>query len=188
MSGYGPTLPRHTLNVAGSVFLPKGFELTMNMAYIMRLPVNPTVPNLFLPGTVPTSTSGAEPIPDLAFNCLAITCGKAQFASAVANFKSTIGAPKTPRALSFRNWPPGPERSNLPAVLSFRNREAHRGATQFCSAISASFSSRVSVNPATLPNPEGAERTESAEQPFLRTPASRWVSALLGDGTSIDVD
>jgi hypothetical protein len=93
-SGYGNTLPRHTLNVAGSVQLPWNFKLSLNMAYISRLPVNVTVPGLYAPGTAPTSTSGVEPIPGLPYNCFGITCTKSDLANAVNNFNSTIAGTK----------------------------------------------------------------------------------------------
>jgi len=93
-SGYGQTLPRHTLNVAGSVFLPAGFELSLNMSYISRLPQNVTVPGLYLPGTAPTSTSGLEPIPGLPYNCFGVTCSKSDVTNAVQAFNSNIAGTK----------------------------------------------------------------------------------------------
>jgi hypothetical protein len=93
-SAYGAQIPRHTLNVAGSVFLPWGFELSLNMAYISRLPINAQVPNLFLPGTAPASTSGAEPIPGLPYNCFGLTCSKSDLANAVNTFNTTIAGTK----------------------------------------------------------------------------------------------
>jgi hypothetical protein len=98
-ASYGQTLPRHTLNVAGSVFLPKGFELSLNMAYISRLPVNASVPSLFLPGTAPASTSGSEPIPGLPYNCFGVSCSKQDLANAVNNFNSTIAGTKNAQAV-----------------------------------------------------------------------------------------
>jgi hypothetical protein len=91
---YGAQIPRHTLNVAGSVFLPKGFELSLNMAYISRLPVNVQIPSLFLNGTAPASTSGSEPIPGLPYNCFGVSCTKSDLANAVATFNSSIAGTK----------------------------------------------------------------------------------------------
>lgn len=93
-SGYGATIPRHTLNVAGSVQLPWDFKLSMNMAYISRLPQNASVSSLYIPGTAPTSTSGTEPIPGLPYNCFGVTCSKSDLANAVNNFNSTIAGTK----------------------------------------------------------------------------------------------
>lgn len=94
ISGYGQTLPRHTLNVAGSVFLPWGFQLSMNMAYISRPPQNVTVSGLYIPGTAPASTTGTEPLPGLPYNCFAITCSKSDLANAVASFNTNIAGTK----------------------------------------------------------------------------------------------
>jgi hypothetical protein len=93
-SGYGQTIPRHTLNVAGTVMLPWGFELTMNMAYISRSPQNAVVSSLYLPGTAPTSTSGNEPLPGLPFNSFGVTSSKSDLAAAVSNFNNTIAGTK----------------------------------------------------------------------------------------------
>jgi Carboxypeptidase regulatory-like domain len=93
-SAYGQTLPTHTLNVAGSVLLPWGFKLSMNMSYISRLPQNVTVAALSLPGTAPASTSGAEPIPGLPYNCFGVTCSKSDLINAVNNFNTNIAGTK----------------------------------------------------------------------------------------------
>ncbi len=93
-SGYGQTLPRHTLNVAATAFLPWGFELSMNTSYISRLPENASVSSLFLPGTAPASTSGSEPLPGLPYNCFAVTCSKSDLANAVNSFNTTIAGTK----------------------------------------------------------------------------------------------
>jgi Carboxypeptidase regulatory-like domain len=93
-SAYGDVLPRHTLNFAGSWALPWGFQLATNMSFISRLPVNPVVNSLFLPGTVPASTSGAEPIPGQQYQCWGVSCGKSQLQAAVANFNTNIAGTK----------------------------------------------------------------------------------------------
>jgi len=93
-SGYGQTIPRHTLNVAGSVQLPWGFKLSMNMSYISRLPQNVIVSSLFLPGTAPQSTSGSEPLPGLPYNCFGVTCNKSDLANAVNSFNTNIAGTK----------------------------------------------------------------------------------------------
>ena len=87
-AAYGHTLPRHTLNVAGVINIKWGIDLTFNSQFITRSPVNPVVSSLYLPGTVPQSSSGSEPIPGLEFNCLAITCGKGALSAAVDTFNS----------------------------------------------------------------------------------------------------
>jgi hypothetical protein len=94
ISGYGQTIPRHTLNVAGSVQLPWDFKLSMNMSYISRLPQNVNIASLYLPGTAPTSTSGLEPIPGLPYNCFGVTCSKSDLINAVNNFNTNIAGTK----------------------------------------------------------------------------------------------
>jgi len=91
---YGMTIPQNTLNIAGMVRLPWGFEATSNSSYIGRTPINATVSSLFLPGTAPTSTSGSAPLPGLGFNCLDFGCGSGQLAAAVASFNSTYAGTK----------------------------------------------------------------------------------------------
>jgi hypothetical protein len=80
--------------VAGSVQLPWNFKLSMNMAYISRLPQNVTISSLYLPGTAPQSTSGVEPIPGLPYNCFGVSCDKSDLTNAVNNFNSTIAGTK----------------------------------------------------------------------------------------------
>ena len=94
MGSYGMTIPQNTLNIAGIVRLPWGFELTSNSSYIGRTPINATVSSLYLPGTAPSSTSGSEPIPGLPFNCLAFGCGSGQLAAAVSAFNTTYAGTK----------------------------------------------------------------------------------------------
>jgi len=57
LNNYGPVIPRHNLNVAGSVDLPWGFQLSLNSSIISRSPVNVSVPSLDLPGTAPSGSS-----------------------------------------------------------------------------------------------------------------------------------
>ena len=93
-SGYGQTLPRQTLNVAGVIDIKWGFQLTMNMSAIGPGPVNPVVSSLYLPGTVPQSTSGTEPLPGLPFNCGGVTCNKGDLSAAVDKFNTTYAGTK----------------------------------------------------------------------------------------------
>jgi hypothetical protein len=93
-SSYGPQIPRHTLNVAGSVMLPAGFQVNLNMAFISRLPVNAYITGLNLPGTAPASTAGNEPIPGLTYNCFGVSCDKSDLSKAVDNFNNSIAGTK----------------------------------------------------------------------------------------------
>jgi len=93
-ASYAPTLSRNTLNVAGTVHLWWGFDLSLNMAAISRGPVNPTITGLYLPGTAPASTSGAGPLPTLPLNCLALTCGQSDLQAAVDQYNTTYAGTK----------------------------------------------------------------------------------------------
>lgn len=93
-ASYAPVLNRHTLNVAGSVFLPWGFELSMNASGISKSPVNVTIASLYQVGTAPASTSGAQPLPTLPLNCLGLTCGKTELTAAVSAFNTTFAGTK----------------------------------------------------------------------------------------------
>jgi hypothetical protein len=91
---YAPTIPLQTFNLAGTVQLPWGFLLTQNMSAIGVGPSNVSVSGLYLPGTAPASTSGAEPLPTLPLNCLGLTCGQSQLAAAVAQYNTTYAGTK----------------------------------------------------------------------------------------------
>jgi len=86
MAGYGEYLPRHNLNVAGTVELPLHINVSVNSSFISRTPVTANVGNLNLPGTVQAGSS--EPLPGLAYGCLAVGCGKADLAKAVDAFNT----------------------------------------------------------------------------------------------------
>jgi len=92
MAGYGEYLPRHNLNVAGTIELRYGINVSVNSSYLSRTPVTANVGNLFLPGTVQAGSS--EPLPGLAYGCLASGCGKADLANAVAAFNSQYAGTK----------------------------------------------------------------------------------------------
>jgi len=93
-SAYGSVLPKHTLNFAGTWALPWGFQLATNMSFISRSPVQPTISSLYLPGTVASSTSGAEPLPGNSYNCYGYSCGKSQLQAAVNSFNATYAGTK----------------------------------------------------------------------------------------------
>ena len=92
MAGYGEYLPRHDLNVAGTVELPWGLNVSVNSSIISRTPVTANVPSLDLPGTTPAGSS--EPLPGLAYGCLNAGCGHQDLAKAVAAFNSTYAGQK----------------------------------------------------------------------------------------------
>jgi len=88
MSGYGQYLPHHNLQISGTADLPWGFTLSLNSSFLSRTPVTAMVPGLDLPGTAPSGSN--EPLPGLAYGCLAAGCGKAQLAAAVASYNANV--------------------------------------------------------------------------------------------------
>jgi hypothetical protein len=96
LADYGPasSLPLHTLNIAGTVNLPWGFELSLNSAILSRDPFYAAVPGLDLPGTAFTGSTASEPLPGLPFDCLGVTCGKSELVKEVNNYNATIAGTK----------------------------------------------------------------------------------------------
>jgi hypothetical protein len=92
MAGYGEYLPRHNLNVAGTVELRWGINVSVNSSFLSRTPVTANVGNLFFPGTVQAGTN--EPLPGLAYGCLAAGCGKTDLTNAVNAFNTQYAGTK----------------------------------------------------------------------------------------------
>jgi len=88
MAGYGQYLPHHNLQISGTADLPWGFTLSLNSSFISRTPQTAIVPGLDLPGTAPSGSN--EPLPGLAYGCLAAGCSKSQLAAAVASYNANI--------------------------------------------------------------------------------------------------
>jgi len=93
MAGYGQYLPHHNLNFAGTVDLGWGVTLSINSSIISRTPVTANVNSLILNGTVPAGSS--EPLPGLAYGCLAAGCSKQDLVNAVNSFNSTYAGQKS---------------------------------------------------------------------------------------------
>jgi hypothetical protein len=93
MAGYGPNpgLPRHNLNIAGTVNLPWGFSLSVNSSILSRTPVEPYIPGVDILGNG-TANGGNTALsiatPNDQFNCFGYSCGKAQLQQAVAYFNA----------------------------------------------------------------------------------------------------
>jgi hypothetical protein len=90
MSGYGEYLPRHNLTISGTATLPWGFTFSLNSFMQSRTPVTPSVSGLIIPGTV--SAGSSEPLPGLAYGCLAAGCSKEDLAAAVNAYNSSVAA------------------------------------------------------------------------------------------------
>ncbi|HWE50176.1 MAG TPA: carboxypeptidase-like regulatory domain-containing protein [Bryobacteraceae bacterium] len=93
-AGYGPTLARHNLNVAGVVNLPYGVRLSVNSSIISATPVNPVISGIDLNGAGNTSFPLFEAVSGLSYNCFEAGCSKSQLASAVSSFNSTWAGKK----------------------------------------------------------------------------------------------
>jgi len=90
MASYGEYLPHHNLTLSGTVNLPLGFTLSMNSSFISRTPVVANVSGLVLPNTVNSGSS--EPLPGLAYQCLAGSCGKSDLTAAVNAYNAAVVA------------------------------------------------------------------------------------------------
>ena len=55
---YGPDLPRHNLNISGSVDLPWGFQVSLLSAFLSHPPIAPTIGGLSNTGNLDTSNGG----------------------------------------------------------------------------------------------------------------------------------
>ena len=92
-SGYGPTpgLPRHNLNVAGTVSLPLGFTLSINSSIMSRTPQEPLIPGVDILGNG-TANGGNTALsivsPGNQFNCFGYSCGKSELVKAVSYFNA----------------------------------------------------------------------------------------------------
>ena len=94
-AGYGPTLARHNLNIAGVVALPLGVRLSFNASTISPTPVTPTISGIDLNGSGNTTYPITEAVAGLGYNCFEAGCSKAQLAAAVATFNSTVATAAT---------------------------------------------------------------------------------------------
>jgi hypothetical protein len=77
---------------------------SVNSSIISRTPVVALVPSLDLPGTAPSGTS--EPLPGLAYSCLAVGCSKSQLVSAVQNYNANFAGKPSAQGAGAPN--PGP--------------------------------------------------------------------------------
>ncbi len=90
---YGEILAHHDLNVNGLVDLPWGFTLSINSAIFSRTPATANVASLFLPGTVP-QTSSSFPLPGIPYGGLNAGTSKADLQKAVDAFNATYAGTK----------------------------------------------------------------------------------------------
>src|SRR5579883_681792 len=93
LASYGPNLPRHNLNLAGTANLPWGFVLSLNMQMISRSPFTATTNGVDLSGT---GVASSTPLPELQYGCLALGCSKSDLTKAVADFNAKYAGTKAP--------------------------------------------------------------------------------------------
>jgi hypothetical protein len=82
---YGPSAPRHLLNISALVDLPGGVQIGIISAMATRSPVMATMANVDLDGDGTTTT----PIPGVDYNCFNFGCDKEDLAAAVTQFNQT---------------------------------------------------------------------------------------------------
>jgi hypothetical protein len=87
-AGVGQYLAHQDINIAGTIQLGWGFQLSLNSTYISATPGTPEVNGLILPGTVPTGST--EPLPGIAYGSLNAGTGKAALATAVTAYNNNI--------------------------------------------------------------------------------------------------
>jgi hypothetical protein len=100
---YGPGLSRHNLNIAGTVNLPWGFQLTVNSSILSRTPVEAVTTGVDITGTY-EAPGGNGVLPGLGFNCLGITCGKGQLDKAVAAWNSSYAGKASPNGTPYPTY------------------------------------------------------------------------------------
>ncbi|HYK59964.1 MAG TPA: carboxypeptidase-like regulatory domain-containing protein [Bryobacteraceae bacterium] len=93
-AGYGPTLARHNLNIAGTGNLWWGLTLSLNSSIISTPPVQPTISSIDLNGAGNTTFPLSEADSNLSYNCFNAGCGKSDLAAAVAYFNSNWAGKK----------------------------------------------------------------------------------------------
>lgn len=95
-ASYGPDLPRHNLNISGSVQLPKGFSVSMLSSLLSREPFEPTINGVDNTGSDFTS-NGYTALPGSEYNAF---LSKSQLENLVAQYNSTYAGKPTPAALA----------------------------------------------------------------------------------------
>jgi len=92
-ASYGPDLPRHNLNISGSVDLPWNFKVSALSAFLSHPPVVPNVSGFDPTGTHANSGGGYTPLPGLGFSGF---ISKSDLESAVSKYNSTLAKQLTP--------------------------------------------------------------------------------------------
>ena len=177
----GNLLARHNLNVAGTVNLPYGFQLSVNSSIISASPFTAYMPGIDLSGTSGTANN----LPGLQFGCLNMGCSHAQLATAVANFDATYAGTKAPNGTSIPTFVLPPQ-YNFGAPLfsqdfrltkSFAYKEKYKLSVfaEMFNSFNVGNTSGYSTSLDTL-NPNPAAQTYAFGQPTTR------VTQVFGSG------
>jgi Carboxypeptidase regulatory-like domain len=94
---YGADLPRHNLNISGSVDLPWGFQVSLLSAFQSRLPVAPTIDGFSNTGNLDTAAGGNGSLLVLMGRQYRDFISKSELADLVSRYNSTIAGTLTPR-------------------------------------------------------------------------------------------
>ena len=94
-ASYGPNIPRHNLNIAGTVDIPWGFKLSLNSSIVSATPVNPIITGIDLNGSGQTNFPLSEAAPNLVYNCFNYSCDKSDLTKAVAYFNANVATAAT---------------------------------------------------------------------------------------------
>ncbi|HEY7389161.1 MAG TPA: carboxypeptidase-like regulatory domain-containing protein [Bryobacteraceae bacterium] len=103
-AAYGPNLPRHNLNIAGTIDLPVGMRLSINSSIVSSTPITPIVSGVDLNGAGTTNFPITEAVPanmGLSYNCFNQGCGKTDLANAVAYWNSHLAGTKDARGITI---------------------------------------------------------------------------------------
>ncbi len=93
---YGPDLPRHNLNISGSVDLPFGFQVSLLSAFLSHSPIAPTIGGVSNTGNLDSSNGGYASFLALMGREFSGFISKSELADLVSRYNSTIAGTLTP--------------------------------------------------------------------------------------------
>jgi hypothetical protein len=99
---YGPDLPRHNLNISGSVDLPFGFQVSLLSAFLSHPPIAPTIGGISNTGNLDTSAGGYTAFLVLMGREYSGFISKSELADLVSRYNSTIAGTLTPAGKAGR--------------------------------------------------------------------------------------
>ncbi len=99
---YGPDLPRHNLNISGSVDLPFGFQVSLLSAFLSHPPIAPTIGGISNTGNLDTSAGGYTAFLVLMGREYSGFISKSELADLVSRYNSTIAGTFTPAGKAGR--------------------------------------------------------------------------------------